>query len=72
MSTIDAGRDLDARLAAYIAEVNENVGQVKPVPAKRTEHHEYTLNYRYVTDDLIRMFAVAVGDANPLWRDAAA
>ncbi|MEU9734774.1 MaoC family dehydratase N-terminal domain-containing protein [Streptomyces sp. NPDC048002] len=70
MSTLnDEQHALDEALEEYVRETNSRVGEVKPVPVKRTEHHEYTLAYRHVTEDLIRMFTVANGDTNPLWRD---
>lgn len=60
---------LDKALDDYIEKVNATVGEVKAVPVHRTQHREYTLAFRDVTADLIRMFTVANGDTNPLWRN---
>jgi acyl dehydratase len=57
-------------LREYVEELNAKIGETTPVPLVRKRHHEYTLAYRHVTPDLIRMFATVNGDTNPLWRDA--
>ena len=71
MPVIETAEDLDKAIEVYIAEANVDAGQVKPVPDRRTEHREYVLGFREVTEDLVKLFAVANGDTNPLWRDKA-
>lgn len=69
MTTIDTEQALDDVLEEYLAEANAAVGEVKPVPARRITHHDYVLGFTQVTEDLIKMFSVANGDTNPMWRD---
>jgi acyl dehydratase len=55
-----------------IAKFNEDRGLVKvPPPAHAIMENEYErgLNNRLVTEDLIRHYADAIGDPNPIWRD---
>jgi len=69
--TTHADQDaLDKTLREYVEELNARIGEVKPVPRVRKQHHDYTLAFRHVTEDMIRMFATINGDMNPLWRDA--
>lgn len=60
------------RLDEKIAMFNEGRGEVKlppPSTAIMTDEYERGINYKYITEDLIRHFADACGDPNPIWRD---
>ena len=62
------------RLDERIAEFNAGRGEVKvPPPPHAIMDNEYErgLNYGTVTTDLIRHYADAIGDPNPIWRDPA-
>lgn len=61
-------RDLDR----LVKNVNEKKGETKePAPpyVLGKDEYDFRLIHKHVTDDLIRHFADAVGDPNPLWRD---
>ena len=60
---------LDAVLEQWMERANVGVGEVEPVPERRTSAYGFALTYKDVTEDLIRMFTVVNGDTNPLWRD---
>jgi acyl dehydratase len=56
----------------HVAVLNKRKGSIiVPPPGHVLIDSEYqqSLNHRFVTEDLIRHFAYAVGDPNPLWRD---
>jgi acyl dehydratase len=56
----------------HVAELNKRKGAIiTPPPTHMLIESEYqqSQNHRFVTEDLIRHFAYAVGDPNPLWRD---
>lgn len=58
----------------HVAELNKRKGAIIiPPPTHRLIESEYqqSQNNKFVTEDLIRHFAYAVGDPNPLWRDPA-
>ncbi|MGM9522601.1 MAG: MaoC family dehydratase N-terminal domain-containing protein [Oscillospiraceae bacterium] len=60
------------RLDERIDEFNKGKGEVVfPPPSYAVMDDEYTrgVNYKYITEDLIRHFADACGDPNPIWRD---
>ena len=57
-----------------VARFNEDRGVVRvPPPPHAIMDNEYVrgLNNRVVTEDLIRHYADAIGDPNPIWRDPA-
>ena len=59
---------LDQRIAFF----NEGKGEVEcALPPHAIMDNEYIrgINNKLVTEDLIRHFADAIGDPNPLWRD---
>lgn len=82
MSNIDLDSELywenlsddewNKRLDERIAKFNEGRGEIAipPSPYEIT-HGEYDrgILHKVVTEDLIRHFAVACGDPNPIWRD---
>lgn len=60
------------RLDEHIAMFNEGRGVIKtPPPAHVIMDNEYErgINNALVTEDLIRHYADAIGDPNPIWRD---
>jgi acyl dehydratase len=60
------------RLDQHIALFNEGRGTIKtPPPPHAIMDNEYErgINNKLVTEDLIRHYADAIGDPNPLWRD---
>ena len=60
------------RLDEKIAEFNDGRGEIKLPPAPHAiMDDEYTrgINYQVITADLIRHYADAIGDPNPIWRD---
>ena len=62
------------RLDEHIAGFNAGRGEVKcPLPPHAIMDNEYErgINYGTVTADLIRHYADAIGDPNPIWRDPA-
>jgi acyl dehydratase len=62
----------NANLDKLIAQFNADRGIVKlPLPAHEIMDNEYErgLNNKLVTEDLIRHFADAIGDPNPIWRN---
>jgi hypothetical protein len=64
--------DWNKKLDEYIAKFNEGRGEIKlPPPPHVIMDDEYTrgINYRVVTEDLIRHYADAIGDPSPFWRD---
>jgi acyl dehydratase len=68
LSDDDWNKMLDERIEVF----NEGRGEIKlPPPPHAVMDDEYTrgINYRVITDDMIRHYADAIGDPNPLWRD---
>ena len=64
--------DWNKKLDEKVAEFNDGRGEVViPPPSFAVMDDEYVrgINYKYVTEDLIRHFADACGDPNPFWRD---
>ncbi|MDA8124977.1 MAG: MaoC family dehydratase N-terminal domain-containing protein [Deltaproteobacteria bacterium] len=64
--------DWNKKLDDHIAKFNEGRGEVKlPPPPHAILDNEYERNIlnKLVTEDLIRHFADAIGDPNPIWRD---
>ena len=64
--------DWNKKLDEKIAQFNEGRGEVKlppPSTAIMTDEYERGINYKYITEDLIRHYADACGDPNPIWRD---
>jgi acyl dehydratase len=64
--------DWNKKLDEHIAMFNEGRGEVKvPLPPHAILDNEYDRNIlnKLVTEDLIRHFADAIGDPNPIWRD---
>ena len=60
------------RLEERIDIINNDRGEVRlPPPVHKLMDYEHArgLNNRLVTEDLIRHYADAVGDPNPIWRD---
>jgi len=60
------------RLDERIAQFNDERGVVKlppPPHAIMTNEYERGINNKLVTEDLIRHYADAIGDPNPIWRD---
>lgn len=58
----------------HVAELNKRKDAIIiPPPTHMLIESEYqqSQNHQFVTEDLIRHFAYAVGDPNPLWRDPA-
>lgn len=61
-------------LDKHVLEINKRKGMVVDLPAPHElSGFEYMMgiNHKVVTEDLIRHFAYAMGDPNPLWRDPA-
>lgn len=64
--------DWNKRLDEKIQQFNEGRGEVVlPPPSFAVMDDEYVrgINYKVVTEDLIRHFADACGDPSPFWRD---
>lgn len=64
----------NALVDEHVAELNKRRGTILvPPPPHILSESEYQMgiNHRVVTEDLIRHFANAMGDPNPLWRDPA-
>ena len=64
--------DWNKKLDEHIAEFNEGRGEIKVPPAPHAlmdNEYERGLNNKLVTEDLIRHYADAIGDPNPIWRD---
>ena len=64
--------DWNKRLDEKVEEFNRGRGEVVlPPPSFAIMDDEYVrgINYKYVTEDLIRHFADAIGDPSPFWRD---
>ncbi len=66
--TLDATAWTD-QLDAYIAKLNAGIGQSGPAPLFTDGPYSFPLLRTDITDDLLRLHARAVGDANPLWND---
>jgi acyl dehydratase len=65
-------QDWNDRLDEHIAKFNEGRGEIKtPPPPHAIMDNEYErgINNKLVTEDLIRHYADAIGDPNPIWRD---
>ena len=61
--------DWNKKLDEKIAQFNEGRGEVKlppPSTAIMTDEYERGINYKYITEDLIRHYADACGDPNPI------
>ncbi len=58
------------QIDCYHEEVNRTAGVTKPSPEVATGPYSFPLVSRFVTQDLIRLFAAANGDRNPLWSDS--
>ncbi|GAA5003831.1 FAS1-like dehydratase domain-containing protein [Streptomyces hyderabadensis] len=68
LSDSEWNKKLDERIARF----NEERGSIKtPPPPHAIMDNEYErgINNKLVTEDLIRHYADAIGDPNPLWRD---
>ena len=62
----------EQRLEDRIAEFNAGRGEIKlppPSTAVMDDEYERGINYKYITEDIIRHYADACGDPNPIWRD---
>ena len=62
----------EKRLDEKIAEFNDGRGEIKlppPSTAVMDDEYERGINYKYITEDIIRHYADACGDPNPLFRD---
>ena len=62
----------NAMVDEHVAELNSKKGMLVNLPAPHEPSGvEYMMgiNHRVVTEDLIRHFAYAIGDPNPLWQD---
>ncbi|HOR00723.1 MAG TPA: MaoC family dehydratase N-terminal domain-containing protein [Anaerolineae bacterium] len=60
------------RLDEHIARFNEGRGEIKTPAAPHIlmdNEYERGINYKLVTEDLIRHYADAIGDPSPFWRD---
>lgn len=55
-------------IEAWVADVNEKIGEVHPAPTDPIGPYDMAISHRTVTEDLIKIFANSIGDANPLWR----
>ncbi len=67
-----SGADWNKLVDEHFAELNKRKGAIIiPPPTHVLIESEYqqSQNHKFVTEDLIRHFAYAVGDPNPLWRD---
>jgi acyl dehydratase len=58
----------NAAINQWLAEVNGKIGETNPAPPDPIGPYDMAISHRLVTEDLIKIFANAVGDANPLWR----
>ncbi len=54
----------------YVADINRTKGETTPTPLEPTGTYSFPIAYRFITEDIIRLFANAVGDPNPLWRSS--
>jgi acyl dehydratase len=66
--------DWNKKLDEHIEMFNEGRGEIKcPPPPHAIMDNEYErgINYGTVTTDIIRHYADAIGDPNPIWRDPA-
>jgi acyl dehydratase len=64
--------DWNKKLDEHIAKFNEGRGEIKNPPAPHAimdNEYERGINNKLVTEDLIRHYADAIGDPNPIWRD---
>lgn len=64
--------DWNKTLDEHIAKFNEGRGEVMlPPPSHAIMDDEYVrgINYKVITEDLIRHYADAIGDPSPFWRD---
>lgn len=62
----------EKRLDDKIAEFNAGRGEIKlppPSTAVMDDEYERGINYKYITEDIIRHYADACGDPNPIWRN---
>ena len=55
-------------IEAWVADVNEKIGEVHPAPTDPIGPYDMAISHRTVTEDLIKIFANSIGDAKPLWR----
>lgn len=72
MNTLISDEEWNRMVDEHVAELNRKKGTlVVPPPEYQLIGNEYQkiLNHKTVTEDLIRHYAYAVGDPNPLWRD---
>jgi acyl dehydratase len=70
--TVMSDIEWNALIDRHVEELNKKRGTVViPPPQHLLSENEYQfgINHRVVTEDLIRHFANAMGDPNPLWRD---
>ncbi|ONH60432.1 hypothetical protein CcI49_11400 [Frankia sp. CcI49] len=58
-------------LAGYVADLEASDRSSRPAPSEPEGAYSFPLANTTVTADLIRNFANAIGDPNPLWRDPA-
>lgn len=66
--------DYHRKFEDLVGKFNEDRGTVKAPPAPHTimqNEYERGINNKLVTEDLIRHYADAIGDPNPIWRDPA-
>ena len=54
----------EAALDDYVAEVSRNTGEMTDT-AQADRHVPFPIAYRFITEDVIRLFASAIGDSNP-------
>jgi acyl dehydratase len=67
MATRTAADPVQA-LEDYLKGWNARIGERRKIGVHRETHRDYCISVRHITDDLIRIFAISTGDANPLWR----
>jgi acyl dehydratase len=58
----------NAAIDTWVAEVNERTGETKAASLDPIGPYDMAMSHRTVTEDLIKIFANAIGDANSLWR----
>jgi acyl dehydratase len=66
--------DWNMKLKENLEDLTRLAGKREPAPLMgKGEHHPYTMPLcnRFITEDMIRLFASAIGDPNPLWVDDA-
>lgn len=68
-NTTMSEQDTEAAIEEFLASSEVRIGETKKVGVKRDTHRDYILAFRDVTVDLIRIFALANGEMNPLFRD---